>query len=69
MDLRGDLAAIRCPTLVISGARDPALPPSHGAFIAERVAGARSIELAAMHLSNIEARDAFTAALTGFLEE
>jgi 3-oxoadipate enol-lactonase len=69
MDLRNDLGAIHCPTLVISGTRDPALPPSHGAFIAERVAGARSIELAAAHLSNIEARDAFTAALTGFLEE
>jgi 3-oxoadipate enol-lactonase len=69
MDLRGDLASVRCPTLVISGERDPALPPSHGAFIAEHVAGARSMELAAMHLSNIEARDAFTAALTGFLEE
>lgn len=69
MDLRGDLAAVRCPTLVIAGARDPALPPSHGTFIAERVAGARFIELASMHLSNIEARDAFTAALTGFLEE
>ncbi len=69
MDLRGELGAIRCPTLVISGARDPALPPSHGAYIAERVPGARSIELAAAHLSNIEARDAFTAALTGFLEE
>ena len=40
-----------------------------GAFIAEQVAGARSIELAAMHLSNIEARDPFNAALTGFLEE
>jgi 3-oxoadipate enol-lactonase len=69
MDLGGDLAAVRCPTLVISGARDPALPPSHGAFIAEHVTGARSIELAAMHLSNIEARDAFTAALMSFLEE
>jgi 3-oxoadipate enol-lactonase len=69
MDLRGDLVAVRCPTLVISGARDPGLPPSHGAYIAERVAGARFIELAAMHLSNIEARDAFTAALTGFFEE
>jgi 3-oxoadipate enol-lactonase len=69
MDLRGDLAAIHCPTLVIVGARDPALPPSHGALIAERVPGARSLELAAAHLSNIEARDAFTAALIGFLEE
>jgi 3-oxoadipate enol-lactonase len=69
MDLRDDLAAIRAPTLVISGARDPALPPSHGAYIAQHVAGARSIELPAAHLSNIEARDAFTAALTGFLEE
>jgi 3-oxoadipate enol-lactonase len=36
--------------------------------VAEKVAGARYVELDASHLSNLEAADAFTAELTRFLE-
>ncbi|HET7789126.1 MAG TPA: 3-oxoadipate enol-lactonase [Myxococcales bacterium] len=61
------ISAIRAPTLVITGSRDPATPPEHGRAIAGRIRGARVVELEAAHLSNIEARDRFNAAVSGFL--
>jgi 3-oxoadipate enol-lactonase len=66
-DERADLAAIRAPTLVLSGRHDPATPPADGQAIASGVAGARYVELPAAHLSNIEAAAAFNAELLGFL--
>ncbi len=68
MDQRDSIAAIRTPTLVVVGSRDPATPPEHGRQIAERIRGARVVELEAAHLSNVEAKDQFTAAVLGFLE-
>jgi len=71
MDLRGALASIVAPTLVIAAAQDPATPPAHGEAIAASVAGARLIvlgrgahmaaiehpgEVAAMIVSHVEAR-------------
>lgn len=67
MDQRQDIAAIRAPTLVIAGAHDLATPAVDGRFVADAILGARYVELPAAHLSNIECRAAFTAALTGFL--
>ena len=57
-DLRDELPKISTPTLVISGAQDPALPPEHQLAIAAGVPGARleSIEDAA-HLPNIQHPD------------
>jgi 3-oxoadipate enol-lactonase len=57
-DIRDELSKISTPTLVISGAQDPALPPEHQRAIAAGVAGARleSIEDAA-HLLNIQHPD------------
>ncbi len=40
-DSRDDLGRIAAPTLVISGAEDPATPPEHGRAIAEGIPGAR----------------------------
>ena len=40
-DLRGELSEITAPTLVISGADDPSLPPEHQRLIAAGVPGAR----------------------------
>jgi 3-oxoadipate enol-lactonase len=68
MDQRGDLASIPLPTLVICGSRDPATPPEHSRLIAERVPGARLVELSAAHLCNIEAEQAFNRAVLEFLE-
>ena len=66
-DERSDLAAIAAPTLVIAGSRDPATPPAEGRALASGIPGARYVELAASHLSNLEAEAAFTAELLGFL--
>jgi 3-oxoadipate enol-lactonase len=67
MDQRELLARITAPTLVICGTQDPATPPEHGRFIAERVKGARLVELDASHLSNIEAAPAYNRTLLEFL--
>jgi len=66
-DYRQQVAAIRTPTLVISGANDPATPPADGRFLAQQVPGSRYIELNAAHLSNIEAQDRFNQELATFL--
>jgi 3-oxoadipate enol-lactonase len=66
-DYREKLGAIQTPTLVIAGAHDPATPPADGRFVAEKIRGARYVELDAAHLSNIEDRDRFTAEVGRFL--
>ena len=67
MDQRDEVQAIAAPTLVIVGAHDGPTPPADGRFLADRIPGARLIELDAAHLSNIEAAPAFNAALASFL--
>ena len=67
MDLRIELGSIRSRTLVIAGHLDPATPPAMGRTIADAIDGARFIELLASHLSNIEAPEAFNAAVLDFL--
>jgi 3-oxoadipate enol-lactonase len=66
-DFREQLSRIRIPTLVISGAQDPATPPADGRFLAQQIPSARYIELNAAHLSNIEDQDRFTSELAAFL--
>jgi 3-oxoadipate enol-lactonase len=66
-DARGRVAAIRTLTLVMSGSKDPATPPADGHYLADRIPGARYVELRASHLSNVEACERFTAELTQFL--
>jgi 3-oxoadipate enol-lactonase len=66
-DLREQITGIRAPTLIISGAKDPATPPSDGRFLAERIPGARYVELDSSHLSNVECASQFTAELIKFL--
>jgi len=66
-DQREAICAVPVPTLVVAGARDPATPPEHSRIIASKIPGARLVELDAAHLSNIEARDRFTASVLEFL--
>ncbi|MEP6657713.1 MAG: 3-oxoadipate enol-lactonase [Betaproteobacteria bacterium] len=68
MDQRNAIASIACPTLVITGTLDAATPPADGRFIADRIAGARYVELPAGHLSNLEAAPQFSAAVLDFLQ-
>lgn len=66
-DLREAISAIRVPTLVIAGAKDPATPPAEGHFLADRIVGAQYAELETAHLANLEAPDSFTSTLIRFL--
>jgi 3-oxoadipate enol-lactonase len=67
-DLLDAISSIRIPTLVISGAKDPATPPASGRFIADKIPGARYVELPAAHLSNIEAPEQFTNEVIRFFK-
>jgi 3-oxoadipate enol-lactonase len=69
MDLRGDLARITAPTLVVAGADDPATPPGeHARLIAEGVAGARlEVVAGAAHLASYERPEQVTALLLDHL--
>jgi 3-oxoadipate enol-lactonase len=68
MDLRDSLPAIAAPTLVLSGAEDPATPPEHGAVIADLAARARlEVIPATAHLASVEAPDVVTGALLAHL--
>jgi 3-oxoadipate enol-lactonase len=63
-DLRGDLLAIRAPTLVITGEDDLSTPPAHGQLIADSVVDARCMMLSpARHLANVERADEVNRAL------
>jgi len=66
-DLSAQVAAIRAPTLVIAGSEDPATPSAAVRALADAVPGAHYVELRASHLSNLEAPEAFNAALIRFL--
>lgn len=68
MDLRAELARISAPTLVISGADDPATPPEHQALIAESIAGARLATVApAAHLAAVERPEAVNELIAAHL--
>ena len=67
MDHRPLLPKIKAPTLVIAGRYDPATPVEANEYIQNNIAGARLVVLDAAHLSNIEARDAYTKAVLEFL--
>jgi len=61
---------IAVPTLVIVGEHDRIAPPAYAAEIAAAIPGARLVVIPrAGHVSNIEAPDAFNAALGAFLDE
>jgi 3-oxoadipate enol-lactonase len=69
VDLREDLARITAPTLVVSGAEDPALPPPHQQLIADGIAGASLVSVSpGAHLPNLEQPLEVTGALLGHLD-
>ena len=69
VDLRDDLGRITAPTLVVSGADDPALPPEHQRRIAEGIAGAELLTVGpAAHLANLERTLEVTGALLAHLD-
>ena len=68
MDLRGRIGAIRTPTLVISGAEDPATPVVMGEEIASLIPGAVfAVVPDAAHLIAVERAEAVTRHIVDFL--
>jgi 3-oxoadipate enol-lactonase len=66
-DERGTLSAVKVRTLVVVGTHDPVATPADGRFLVENIPGAKFIELAAAHLSNIEAQSDFNREVVAFL--
>ncbi|WP_292044881.1 3-oxoadipate enol-lactonase [Massilia sp. UBA6681] len=66
-DLRGEVAAIASPLLVIAGRYDPVTTVEDARWLAAQVPDAQGEELAASHLSNIECPEDFSACLRRFL--
>lgn len=69
LDLRSDLGRITAPTLVVSGAEDPALPPEHQRLIADGIPGAELLTVSpGAHLPNLEQPLQVTGALLGHFD-
>lgn len=66
-DFRADLSRLDLPLLVIAGKADPVTTVVDAQAIVDAVPGAKLVALDAAHLSNIEARPAFDAAVLEFL--
>ena len=67
-DRTADLAAIRCPTLVLVGAEDEVTPPAEARVMAAAIPGAELVEIpGAGHLANLDAPAPFRAALGRFV--
>jgi 3-oxoadipate enol-lactonase len=66
-DLRGAVASIAAPTLVIAGADDPVTTVADAGWLADTLPAAQLAVVPASHISNLEAAEAFGAALHGFL--
>lgn len=68
MDQRQILDKICVPCLALTGTYDPVTPPADAQFLKESIPGAKYAEVAAAHLSNIEARDDFNRHVLQFLQ-
>ena len=66
-DFRSALSALKVPLLSVAGSADAVTTVADGRFVADGVADGRLVELPAAHLSNIEARPLFDAAVLAFL--
>jgi 3-oxoadipate enol-lactonase len=66
-DLRGELAAIEAPCLVITGTHDPATPPSDGRALHSSLRDSSSVEFDSAHLSAWEKAEEFARAVLAFL--
>ena len=70
VDLREAIGAIRCPTLILVGEEDRGTDITMANTMHQRIAGAELAVLPkAAHCSCVEAADAFTRTLLGFLQK
>jgi 3-oxoadipate enol-lactonase len=68
-DLSGSISKIRIPTLIIAGQRDPVTTLADANEMKEQITHAELIQLAASHISNVEAVDEFNSSLGNFLRK
>lgn len=68
-DAGDDLAAIRCPTLVLAGAHDLLRPPQAVRDTAARIAGARHAVLDSGHIMPVQAPQDLLAAMNAFYDQ
>ena len=69
MDQRDDIGRIGAATLILAGTHDVVTTPEDHRYLAERIDGARYVELPAPHISNLERPVEFTQAHVDFLTE
>ncbi len=67
-DITGQLGRITAPTLVLTGAKDPVVPPASAAATMQAIEGSSlSVLAGAAHLANVEQPDAFNSAVLDHL--
>jgi 3-oxoadipate enol-lactonase len=68
LDVTDRLSAISLPVQVVVGSLDPATPPAAAKIIHNRIAGSEYVEIPDVsHMLQVEAPDAFHAAVLPFL--
>jgi 3-oxoadipate enol-lactonase len=67
LDMRMDLARIRCPTLILAGRHDGDRPPEHLAEIASLIPGTTFKTVVSGHLMALHAPEAVASEIRGFL--
>lgn len=69
VDLRGDLAKVALPVVVVTGSDDVAIAPAHGEALVAGISGAERVVIeGAGHLLNLEHPATFTASLRQLAE-
>lgn len=67
MDHREIIKAIKNPTLIIAGAKDPATNVAAAEFIRDRIPGSKLAIVDAAHIANVEVPDAYAKEVLAFL--
>ncbi len=67
LDMRADLAAIRCPVLVLAAKHDLTRPPPRVKPVAEAIAGAEFREVESGHFMAIQTPELMAEAVLGFV--
>lgn len=68
-DVTPDLAAIKCPALVLAGTHDKLRPPAFVRGVADKIPDSRYAEIASGHIMPMQAPQALAAAMTNFYAE
>ena len=68
MDLDADYADIHCPTLIVAGTYDGDRPPSVVKPVAERISGARYVELATGHFMPMQTPELVLETIVPFID-